>query len=270
MLLEGEVADEQVDRFAEILATIHTRSSTRLDELEPEFGDRSFFETLRLEPYYGYAAEQTPRAATFLLDLQRRNPRRASHAGARRLQPEERARPQGTARPRSTTRSSTGATPPSISASPRLTSLRKRITCPPRGRLSCALPSATGPDTPDAPPESRGGASSSREPFAIHSAACSHESPDAPGSSISPRPRTNVNAFSCSRSWPPRRRGCRNSSTPGERRSGETLRHRRDRSDRDPRQSRTPDAQGVLPARERRARVRIGAFRGLHRSGRGT
>ena len=70
MLLEGEVADEQVDRFAEILATIHTRSSTRLDELEPEFGDRSFFETLRLEPYYGYAAEQTPRAATFLLDLQ--------------------------------------------------------------------------------------------------------------------------------------------------------------------------------------------------------
>jgi 5-methylthioribose kinase len=71
MLLAGDVRAEHVYGFAEILATIHVRSGRRLGELAAEFGDRSFFETLRLEPYYGYAAEQVPPAAAFLHELQR-------------------------------------------------------------------------------------------------------------------------------------------------------------------------------------------------------
>jgi aminoglycoside phosphotransferase (APT) family kinase protein len=70
MLLAGDVRKEHVERFATILATIHVRSGARLEELEVEFGDRGFFETLRLEPYYGYAAETAPAAAPFLHALQ--------------------------------------------------------------------------------------------------------------------------------------------------------------------------------------------------------
>jgi 5-methylthioribose kinase len=71
MLLAGDVRAEHVDAFAEILATIHVRSGRRLGELVAEFGDRSFFETLRLEAYYGYAAECVAPAAAFLHELQR-------------------------------------------------------------------------------------------------------------------------------------------------------------------------------------------------------
>ena len=37
--------------------------------LATEFEDRSFFESLRLEPYYLYSAQQRPGAASFLLSL---------------------------------------------------------------------------------------------------------------------------------------------------------------------------------------------------------
>jgi aminoglycoside phosphotransferase (APT) family kinase protein len=37
--------------------------------LRPVFEDRSFFESLRLEPYYSYTAGQAPRASEFLKDL---------------------------------------------------------------------------------------------------------------------------------------------------------------------------------------------------------
>jgi aminoglycoside phosphotransferase (APT) family kinase protein len=70
MLLAGDVRTEHVERFAAILATIHVRSGRRLGELEEEFGDRAYFETLRLEPYYGYAAETAAAAAPFLRALQ--------------------------------------------------------------------------------------------------------------------------------------------------------------------------------------------------------
>ena len=33
------------------------------------FADRSFFESLRLEPYYGYTATQVPRSSGFLSEL---------------------------------------------------------------------------------------------------------------------------------------------------------------------------------------------------------
>jgi aminoglycoside phosphotransferase (APT) family kinase protein len=71
LLLKGEVNPVHIDRFAEIIGTIHLRSNRRLNELEPEFADRTFFESLRLEPYYAYSAAQVPEAAAFLERLQR-------------------------------------------------------------------------------------------------------------------------------------------------------------------------------------------------------
>ena len=69
LLLAGEVDPTHFVRFAEILATVHVRSGERLDELRTPFGDDTFFRTLRLEPYFGYTAQQVPAAASFLDDL---------------------------------------------------------------------------------------------------------------------------------------------------------------------------------------------------------
>jgi 5-methylthioribose kinase len=70
LLLAGDARTEHVDAFAELIATIHVRSGRRLEELEPELGDQTFFESLRLEPYYRYTATQVPAAAAFLGKLQ--------------------------------------------------------------------------------------------------------------------------------------------------------------------------------------------------------
>jgi aminoglycoside phosphotransferase (APT) family kinase protein len=59
----------QVDAFAQILADIHTRSRARGAEIERAFADRSFFESLRIEPYYVYTAEQVPAARSFLANV---------------------------------------------------------------------------------------------------------------------------------------------------------------------------------------------------------
>jgi 5-methylthioribose kinase len=64
-LLSGRVEPGAVLQFAVLLATIHRRSSGRSD-LATLFDDRSHFESLRLEPYYGYAARSVPAAAEFL------------------------------------------------------------------------------------------------------------------------------------------------------------------------------------------------------------
>lgn len=69
MLLRGEVHADHIEQFATLLGTIHRVSNERQAELEPVFGDRGFFETLRLEPYYEYTASQVPEAATFYADL---------------------------------------------------------------------------------------------------------------------------------------------------------------------------------------------------------
>jgi aminoglycoside phosphotransferase (APT) family kinase protein len=62
MLLEGRVDTGHVRQFAELLAAIHSAPAKRLPEL---LRDRSFFESLRLAPYYRYTAEQVPEAAGF-------------------------------------------------------------------------------------------------------------------------------------------------------------------------------------------------------------
>ena len=68
MLLAGQIHPDHFRQFATLLATIHRETYGRAD-LAEAFGDRAFFESLRLEPYYGYSAQQTPAAAAFLDSL---------------------------------------------------------------------------------------------------------------------------------------------------------------------------------------------------------
>ncbi|MEE4377849.1 MAG: aminoglycoside phosphotransferase family protein [Candidatus Competibacteraceae bacterium] len=69
VLLDGHVVSNHIDQFAQLLGTIHRRAYERRAEVSPAFADVSFFESLRLEPYYNYTAEQLPRAAGFLHNL---------------------------------------------------------------------------------------------------------------------------------------------------------------------------------------------------------
>ncbi len=69
MLLRGKIDLEYVRQFGQLLAAIHHGSMCRHAELEAAFGDISFFESLRLEPYYAFSASQTPAARDFLAAL---------------------------------------------------------------------------------------------------------------------------------------------------------------------------------------------------------
>ena len=64
-LMSGAVDQPAVAKFADLLGQMHAGSADD-PELAAEFADRSFFETLRLAPYYGAAAEAVPEAAPFL------------------------------------------------------------------------------------------------------------------------------------------------------------------------------------------------------------
>jgi len=69
MLLAGDCDSRYFREFGKLLAAIHTGSRLRREELQPAFADRSFFETLRIEPYYEFGARQEPRAADFYRQL---------------------------------------------------------------------------------------------------------------------------------------------------------------------------------------------------------
>jgi 5-methylthioribose kinase len=69
LLLAGDLQADHFIQFAILLATVQRGAWLRRDEIEPVFRDRSFFESLRLEPYYAYTAEQVPEAREFLLAL---------------------------------------------------------------------------------------------------------------------------------------------------------------------------------------------------------
>ncbi len=69
MLLQGDLQTDHVEQFATLLGTIHRTANERLEELRPVFSDRGDFESLRLEPYYGYTASQIPEATAFLTAL---------------------------------------------------------------------------------------------------------------------------------------------------------------------------------------------------------
>lgn len=69
MLLEGRLEADHVEQFARLLGTVHRGGYEHRNEVAQIFDDRSFFESLRLEPYYGYSAEKVPEAADFLQAL---------------------------------------------------------------------------------------------------------------------------------------------------------------------------------------------------------
>jgi 5-methylthioribose kinase len=57
-LLAGDLHLAHFRRFAELLSALHRHSASRAQELRPLFQDKTFFETLRIEPYYRYTAQQ--------------------------------------------------------------------------------------------------------------------------------------------------------------------------------------------------------------------
>ena len=69
LLLEGQIKDGHVDQFGRLLGALHRHAWEQRAEVEPVFADTSFFESLRLEPYYGFTANQVPAAAPFLYNL---------------------------------------------------------------------------------------------------------------------------------------------------------------------------------------------------------
>jgi tRNA A-37 threonylcarbamoyl transferase component Bud32 len=66
MLLRGAFDLDHVRQFGELLGQCQRRAFERRDELASLFADRSFFEALRLEPYYSYTATRVNEAAPFL------------------------------------------------------------------------------------------------------------------------------------------------------------------------------------------------------------
>ena len=71
VLLSGRIISDHFEQFGLLLGAIHRRSSESIPEVSKLFADTTYFETLRLEPYYLYAAQKTPEAATFLNALAR-------------------------------------------------------------------------------------------------------------------------------------------------------------------------------------------------------
>ena len=66
VLLRGEVEPRHVEQFASLLGTIHRQG---VNDGGGRFDDRSFFESLRLEPYYLYSAQRMPAVEGFIHKL---------------------------------------------------------------------------------------------------------------------------------------------------------------------------------------------------------
>jgi aminoglycoside phosphotransferase (APT) family kinase protein len=64
VLLSGRVEPAHVEQFAQLLVAVHRRGTGR--EFQEQFDDRSFFESLRIEPYYVTTAARVPAARAFL------------------------------------------------------------------------------------------------------------------------------------------------------------------------------------------------------------
>lgn len=69
LLLAGKLQQDHVEQFAHLLGTIHRNAYLQREQIAPIFDDNSFFISLRIEPYYGYSAEQVPEAVNFLTRL---------------------------------------------------------------------------------------------------------------------------------------------------------------------------------------------------------
>lgn len=69
VLLHRGPEPQHITQFAVLLAMIHAGAWRRRDAVQPAFADRGFFESLRLEPYYGYTAGRIGEAREFLTEL---------------------------------------------------------------------------------------------------------------------------------------------------------------------------------------------------------
>jgi 5-methylthioribose kinase len=69
ILLSGQIVSSHFEQFGALLGTIHRRSSDARSEARTTFADTTYFENLRLDPYYLYTAQQLPAAAAFLTTL---------------------------------------------------------------------------------------------------------------------------------------------------------------------------------------------------------
>ncbi len=69
VLLAGGVDADQVMSFAALLGQIHREGWRQRERYAVAFDDRSYFQTLRVEPYYHYAAAQAPAARAFIDQL---------------------------------------------------------------------------------------------------------------------------------------------------------------------------------------------------------
>jgi 5-methylthioribose kinase len=68
LLLARALDPDHVAQFGRLLGTIH-RNAAANPEIAAIFDDRSFYDSLRLEPYYRYTAGQVPAAAPFITAL---------------------------------------------------------------------------------------------------------------------------------------------------------------------------------------------------------
>jgi len=71
VLLSGRIISDHFEQFGLLLGAIHRRSSEAISEVRQLFSDTTYFENLRLEPYYLYAARNTEEASDFLNALAR-------------------------------------------------------------------------------------------------------------------------------------------------------------------------------------------------------
>lgn len=66
VLLSGKIVSDHFEQFGLLLGTIHRKSSECRAEVASAFADATYFESLRLEPYYLYTAQNISAAAEFL------------------------------------------------------------------------------------------------------------------------------------------------------------------------------------------------------------
>lgn len=69
VLMAGRGTEWQAAAFGQLLGQVHRHAWQRREQLQPIFKYRGYFESLRLEPYYGFTSQQCPDAAVFLEQL---------------------------------------------------------------------------------------------------------------------------------------------------------------------------------------------------------
>lgn len=69
VLLSGRIISDHFEQFGLLLGTVHRRSSDCIPEVRQVFADTTYFENLRLEPYYLYSAQKIAVASPFLKTL---------------------------------------------------------------------------------------------------------------------------------------------------------------------------------------------------------